>query len=281
MPEGEACGQESVMRVLAFAVWLVALLAGIDPAHAERRVALVIGNGAYKNVPKLENPAGDAHAMAELLRSIGFDVIEGGDLTRDRMAAYFLNLSKKAEGADIAVFYFSGQGVAVEGTNYALPIDADIKSVMDLKLGAAINLDDTLEQTMSGAKVKLAFIDASRVNPFQANGSADGRRLSPAEGLAEMHHAEGSLIAFATSPGKTALDGPKGGHSPFTQALLDHIAQPGVEIQQVMTMVRARVHELTNGRQLPWGSSNLLGTVYLNPKAPAPAGSAGKTKTKN
>jgi uncharacterized caspase-like protein len=267
--KGEACGQGPVMQGLAFAVWLIALVVGIDSAHAEKRVALVIGNGAYKNVPKLENPAADADAMAMLLKSVGFDVVEGIDLRRDTMTVRLVDFSKRAKDADIAVFYYAGQGIAVEGTNYALPVDADIKSLADIKLGAAINIDDALDQTMSEAKVKLVFIDASRTNPYATSVQADGRRTSPAAGLAEMRSAEGSLIAFATGPGQTALDGPKGGHSPFTQALLDNITQPGVEIQQAMTMVRAQVHELTNGQQLAWGHSNLVGAVYLNPTAPA------------
>jgi uncharacterized caspase-like protein len=267
--KGEARGQGLAMRVLAFAVWLVALLVGIDLAHAEKRVALVIGNSAYKNLPKLENPVGDAHAMAALLRSVGFDVVEGIDLRRDTMSAKFLDFSRRAQGAGIAVFYYAGQGIAVEGVNYVLPVDADIKSVADIKLGAAINIDDALDQTMSEAKVKLVFIDAARTNPYAGNVQADGRRISSSDGLAGMRSAEGSLIGFATGPGQTALDGPKGGHSPFTQALLDNIAQPGVEIQQAMTKVRAQVHELTNSQQLPWGNSNLVGAVYLNPTAPA------------
>jgi uncharacterized caspase-like protein len=259
-----------MMRALTAAIWLVAILIAA-PAHAGGRVALVIGNGAYKNVPKLENPQGDAHAMAALLKSIGFDVVEGIDLARDRMTERLLDFGKKAAGADIGILYYAGQGVAVDGTNYALPVDVDIKSATDLKLGAAINIDHALEQTLADAKVKLVFLDMSRTNPFAARVTAGRPNLGPG-GLAEMKTAEGTLVAFACSPGQPALDGPKGGHSPFTQALLNHLTEPGVEIQQVMTEVRADVHERTDNAQLPWGSSNLVGTVYLNPKAPAPAG---------
>jgi uncharacterized caspase-like protein len=264
-----------MMRALTVVVCLLGSLAIGAPAQAGGHVALVIGNGAYKNVPKLENPQSDAHAMAALLKSIGFDVVEGIDLTRDRMTERLLEFGKKAAATDTAIFFYAGQGVAVDGANYALPVDADIKSVADLKLGAAVNIDDALEQALAGAKIKLVFLDMSRTNPFAARVTAGRSNLGPG-GLAEMRTAEGTLITFASGPGQPALDGPKGGHSPFTQALLDHLTEPGVEIQQVMTEVRAEVHELTNNAQLSWGNSNLVGTVYLNPKSPAPAGTGKK-----
>jgi uncharacterized caspase-like protein len=257
-----------MMRTLIAATCLILVIFSTGSANAGGRVALVIGNGAYKNVPKLENPPGDAHAVAALLKSVGFDVVEGIDLTRDSMSVRLLEFGKKTAGADIAVFYFAGQGVAVDSENFALPVDADIRTVADVKMGAAINLDDALDQTMAGAKTKLVFLDMSRTNPFAGRVSA-GRPLSVPKGLAEMRSSEGTLTAFATGPAQEALDGPKGGHSPFTQALLDNLTQPGVEIQQTMTQVRAQVHELSNGKQLTWGHSNLISAVYLNPKPPA------------
>jgi len=170
------------------------------------------------------------------------------------------------------VFFYAGHGIAISGTNYLLPVDADIKSEMDVKLGAAINIDLTLDQTMSDAKVKLVFLDACRDNPFAAKIKSNSatRSVSVQSGLAEMKSGEGTLIAFATGPGQTALDGQEGTDSPFTRALIAHITQPGVEIQQAMTEVRAQVNEETNKGQLPWGHTNLIGSVYLNP-APAPA----------
>jgi len=129
-------------------------------AHAEKRVAFVVGNGAYKNVAQLPNPPIDAKAMAATLRNVGFDVVEGTNLTRDSMTAKLLDFGKKAQGADVAVFFYAGHGIAISGTNYLLPTDADIKSEMDVKLGAAINIDLTLDQTMGDAKVKLVFLDA-------------------------------------------------------------------------------------------------------------------------
>jgi Caspase domain/Putative peptidoglycan binding domain len=265
------------MRHLTVILSLICMLFTVQAAKAERRVAFVVGNGAYKNVAQLPNPPVDAKAMAAVLRNVGFDVVEGTNLTRDKMTEKLLDFGKKAQGADVAVFFYAGHGIAIGGTNYLLPVDADIKSEMDVKLGAAINIDLTLDQTMSDAKVKLVFLDACRDNPFAAkiksNASAT-RSVSLQTGLAEMKSGEGTLIAFATGPGQTALDGQEGTNSPFTRALIAHITTPGVEIQQAMTEVRAQVNEETNKGQLPWGHTNLIGAVYLNPAAKPAAGAA-------
>src|SRR6201992_436586 len=226
------------MRFWIAALSVAALLVSGDAALADKRVAFVVGNAAYRNVPQLPDTAGDDQAM----------------------------------GARLRVCFYAGHGIAVNNTNYLLPIDADLKSEMDVKLGAAINVDVTLEQTMAAAKVKLVFLDACRDNPFAARirSAKATRSVAVNSGLAEMKSGEGTLLAFATGPGQTALDGDVGNHSPFTRALISNIAKPGVEIQQAMTKVRAQVNEETNKNQLPWGHTNLIGEVYLNPQA-APA----------
>ena len=142
--------------------------------------------------------------MASVLRNVGFEVVEGANLTRDAMTEKLLDFGKKARGADVAVFFYAGHGIAISGTNYLLPIDADIKSEMDVKLGAAINIDLTLDQTMSDAKVKLVFFDACRDNPFAAKMKSNSptRSVWCRAGLAEMKSGEGTLIAFATGPGR-------------------------------------------------------------------------------
>src|SRR6202163_4745959 len=259
------------MRLLILALSVIGILASSNVAKADRRVAFVVGNGAYKNVEPLPNPPIDAKAISSTLRNVGFEVVEGTNLTRDEMTERLLDFGKKAQGADVALFFYAGHGIAVNGTNYLLPIDANLKSEMDVKLGAAINVDLTLEQTMGDAKVKLVFLDACRDNPFAAKirSAKATRSVSVASGLAEMKSGEGTLIAFATGPGQTALDGEAGTNSPFTRALLANIAAPGVETHQPMTKVRAKVNEETNKNQLPWGHTNLIGTVYLNPVAGA------------
>lgn len=255
------------MRTLTIIVSLMCMALSLGAAKADRRVAFVVGNGAYKNVAQLPNPPIDAKAMAATLRNVGFEVIEGANLTRDQMTEKLLDFGRKAQGSDVAVFYYAGHGIAVGGSNYLLPVDADIKSEMDVKLGAAINIDLTLDQTMGDAKVKLVFLDACRDNPFAAKIKSNSatRSVNVQSGLAEMKSGEGTLIAFATGPGQTALDGQEGNNSPFTRALIDNITKPGVEIQQAMTSVRAQVNEETHKGQLPWGHTNLIGAVYLNP----------------
>src|SRR5665647_585292 len=264
------------MRFLVVVLSVLGILVSANAAKADRRVAFVVGNGAYKNVAQLPNPPVDAKAMAAVLRNVGFEVVEGTNLTRDKMTERLLEFGKKAQGADVAVFFYAGHGIAISGTNYLLPIDADIKSEMDVKLGAAINIDLTLDQTMSDAKVKLVFLDACRDNPFAAKikSNASTRSVSVQSGLAEMKSGEGTLIAFATGPGQTALDGQEGTNSPFTRALIANLTTPGIEIQQAMTKVRAQVNAETNKGQLPWGHTNLIGSVYLNPVAAPAAGAA-------
>jgi len=270
------------MRYVIVFLSMVCILFSADAARADRRVAFVVGNGAYKNVQPLPNPPIDAKSMASVLRNVGFEVVEGTNLTRDKMTERLLEFGKKAQGADVALFFYAGHGIAISGTNYLLPIDADIKSEMDVKLGAAINIDLTLDQTMGDAKVKLVFLDACRDNPFAAKMKANAatRSVNVQTGLAEMKSGEGTLIAFATGPGQTALDGQEGTNSPFTRALMANIAKPGIEIQQAMTQVRAQVNEETNKGQLPWGHTNLIGSVYLNGgAAPAAAPVAASSST--
>src|ERR1700726_3425199 len=263
------------MRLLILALSIIGILASSNVAKADRRVAFVVGNGAYKNAQPLPNPAIDARSMASVLRNVGFDVVEGTNLTRDKMTERLLEFGKKAEGADVALFFYAGHGIAINGTNYLLPVDADIKSEMDVKLGSAINIA-TLDQTMADAKFKLVFLDACRDNPFAARIKSNSatRSLSVQQGLAEMKSGEGTLIAFATGPGQTALDGQEGTNSPFTRALMANIASPGVEIQEAMTKVRTQVNEETDKGQLPWGHTNLIGSVYLNPVAAPPPSAA-------
>src|ERR1700740_1098291 len=222
------------MRFPTIILSLVLILVSADAAFADKRVAFVVGNGAYKNVAQLPNPPIDAKAMAATLRNVGFEVVEGTNLTRDKMTEKLLDFGKRAEGADVAVFFYAGHGIAISGTNYLLPVDADIKSEMDVKLGAAINIDLTLDQTMGDAKVKLVFLDACRDNPFAAKIKSNSatRSVIVQTGLAEMKSGEGTLIASATAPAQTSLDGQEGSNSPFTRALLANLTQPGVEIQQ-------------------------------------------------
>src|SRR6201997_3582363 len=180
------------MRFLMVALVAIGIAASSSVAKADKRVAFVVGNGAYRNVATLPNPPADAAAMAATLRRVGFDVVEGINLTRSGMTEKLLDFGTRAQGADIALFYYAGHGIAIDGVNYLLPIDADIKSEMDVKLGAAFNIDITLDQTMGDAKVKLVFLDACRDNPFTAKirSNSATRSVSVQTGLAEMKSGE-------------------------------------------------------------------------------------------
>jgi uncharacterized caspase-like protein len=259
---------------------LLALLA--HPAHAERRVALIVGNVAYRHTSTLPNAPIDASAMAALLRSVGFDVTEGVDLKREEMMARLSEFATKTQGADVALLYYSGHGIAVDGKNYLVPVDTELNSELDVKLGAAIDVDVAVDQIMADARVKLVFLDACRDDPFtnKLRAVARTRSVTILSGLAEMRPNEGTLIAFAAGPGQTALDGKPGENSPFTRALLTNIAEPGVEIRQALTKVRAQVSKETNKGQLPWENTNLTGFFYVNQQgatgaAPARFGAAG------
>src|SRR4051794_32980 len=254
------------MRTLTLVASLMCMVLSVNAANADRRVAFVVGNGAYKAVVQLPNPPIDAKAMASTLRNVGFEVIEGSNLSRDQMTEKLLDFGRKAQGSDIAVFYYAGHGIAVGGTNYLLPVDADIKSEMDVKLGAAINIDLTLDQTMGDAKVKLVFLDACRDNPFAAKIKSNSatRSVNVGSGLAEMKSGEGTLIAFATGPGQTALDGQEGNNSPFTRAA-DRQHHQARRRDPAGDDLGARPGQRGDAQgPAALGHTNLIGAVYLN-----------------
>lgn len=247
--------------------------AGSDAATGDRRVALVIGNGAYQNVSPLDNPLTDSKAVAAALKRIGFDVVEGYDLKLDGMRNAVGEYAAKLDGAKVALVYYAGHGVAVAGENYLLPTDSVIKSEADLDF-RTMNISLVLRQMQREDRVNVVILDACRDNPFakELARSLKTRSASVATGLSEIavNSAAGTMIAFATDPGKTALDGTTGGNSPFTTALLKHIESPGVSISTVMDRVREDVWRLTNEKQRPWVNTSIIGEFYLNP-APAAA----------
>lgn len=253
------------MRLL-LALSLVFPMAVMMPnfARADGRVAFVAGNGNYKHASPLPNAPISARAMAALLKDAGFDVMQAIDLTRVEMIQRLLEFGKKSQGAKLAVFYYSGLGFTVGGAEYLVPVDADLKAEPDVDLGAAIDIAATVDQTMGDVKARLIFLDASRDNPFvgKLRRSEAG---APRSGLAEMKPGPDTLIGYATGPGQTAPDGPRGTIRPYTRALIANIAAPGIEVQQAMVRVRAQVNEETKRSQLPWGYSSIVGMLYLRP----------------
>ncbi|MBK5959756.1 hypothetical protein CCR97_16320 [Rhodoplanes elegans] len=233
------------------------------PVGRGTRVALVVGNGAYVHATPLPNPGNDARDLARSLRGLGFDVVEGVDLGKHAMETKIREFGKKLDHADLALFFYAGHGLQVADKNYLVPIDAKLERPGDLALDT-ITIDDVLAQMESERRVNLVFLDACRDNPLARSlaASLGTRSTSVGSGLAAIQSAVGTMIVYATQPKNVALDG-EGRNSPFTAALLKHIATPGLEIGALMKRVRADVYQATRHRQLPWDHSSLMGDVVL------------------
>ncbi len=243
------------------------------PARADKRVALVIGNSEYAHVPELANPSNDAADMAEKLKSLGFDVVDGRNLDFQAMRRIIRNFIGSLKDADVALFYYAGHGLQVAGENYMAPIDARLRSEDDLEF-EAIPMAMVLSPMERNTKVNLVFLDACRDNPLAVNlaRSMGTRSSTVGKGLARIGSGVGTLISFSTQPGNVALDG-TGRNSPFTAALLNHLGRPGEDVVKSLVRVRRDVLAVTDGKQVPWDSSSLTGDVVL-----APAGTtAGET----
>ncbi len=241
------------------------------PAAIGRRLALVIGNGAYAQAGKLGNPVNDARLIAKNLRSLGFEVMEGFDLDRRRLRQLGDDFLRSAATARLALVYYAGHGLQIDGRNYLVPVDADLAAASD-PLNELVEVDTMLTGLDDQIRTNIVVLDACRDNPLvQQAGSAPGvaRSLRLRSGLAAPSSlgkgatlGAGTLLAFATAPGDVALDG-AGENSPFSAALARHISTPGLEIQQMLTRVRAEVVAATGNKQVPWSNSSLLGDVYL------------------
>lgn len=228
----------------------------------EHRVALVIGNSAYPTAP-LKNPRNDAEAFSEKLMAVypAFDVTVALDVGRDAMEDALERFEAKLGNCDTALLFFAGHGLQVKGTNFLMPVDADIRQEIHLRR-RAFSLNEVLD--IMGRRVRqssLVFLDACRDNPFARSllaGLPDDERgrFLTRSGLAEVRAGAGSFVAFATAPDNVALDG-AGQNSPFTSALLKHMEAPGASINDVMIAVRRDVLKVTGGRQEPWDQSSL------------------------
>jgi len=246
-----------------------------SPASAVRvsRMALVIGNGAYAHVKALPNPPNDARAVAKSLRDIGFTVSEGVDLDRTAMQTITREFLRDAARAQVALVYYAGHGVQVDGRNYLIPVDVELKPGANMT-EAMIDMDTIMAGLDDQVRTNILIFDACRNNPMaQHVATADTNRgIEGASGLAAPTSlasgatlGAGTLIAFATAPGQVALDG-EGANSPFSAALSRHLGTPGLEVQQMLTRVRAEVVSTTKSKQVPWSNSSLLGEVYLAEK---------------
>jgi uncharacterized caspase-like protein len=228
-------------------------------AGAQKRVALVIGNSNYESreVPKLANPVNDARSMAEALNKLGFEVTEVTNATQRDMNLAIASFGAKLEPNTVALFYYAGHGLQVNGKNYLVPTDAEISSPSSIP-AMTVDMDTVLDQ-LAMSSVSIVILDACRNNPFRKARSIGGG------GLAPMDVPKGSYIAYATAPGKTAQDG-TGANGLYTQELLKNINTPGITLEEVFKRVRANVARITSDEQLPWDSSSLTGDFYFNGK---------------
>lgn len=244
------------------------------PAQAKatiRRVALVIGNSAYAHVRALPNPTNDARSIAKSLRDIGFVVTEGSDLDRMAMQATIRDFLREAARAQIAVVYYAGHGIQVDGRNYLVPVDIQFRAGSGMT-DTMMDMDTIMAGLDDQVRTNILILDACRNNPMAPKVASTGPARdieAGSSGLAAPSTlgagatlGAGTLIAFATAPGQVALDG-EGANSPFSAALTRHIGTPGLEVQQMLTRVRAEVVAATKGKQVPWSNSSLLGEVYL------------------
>ena len=240
---------------------------------ARRRVALVIGNGAYAHVRALPNPSNDARSIAKSLRDIGFTVTEGLDLGRTAMQSTIRDFLREAARAQIAVVYYAGHGIQVDGRNYLVPVDIQFRAGSGMT-DTMMDMDTIMAGLDDQVRTNILILDACRNNPMAPKAASTGpaRDIEAGSGLAAPATlgagstlGAGTLIAFATAPGQVALDG-EGANSPFSAALSRHIGTPGLEVQQMLTRVRAEVVAATKSKQVPWSNSSLLGEVYLAEK---------------
>jgi TPR repeat protein len=256
----------------ARSLFVVVILAGLllaGTADGKDRIALVVGNSAYRNVAPLDNPKNDAALVARTLQELGFTLIGGGaqiNLDKAALDRAVQSFSQRMQGADVALFYYAGHGVQIRGSNYLVPVDANPTREADVDF-QMMDVNLVLRQMEgSSTRLNLVILDACRNNPF---GSRGLRGTEP--GLAQMRAPEGTLISYATQPGNVAQDG-SDGDSPYTKALAATIRRPGLDIFQTFNEVGLAVERLTGGAQQPWTSSSPIdGNFYFSgPSAAAP-----------
>src|SRR5258705_1591610 len=232
-----------------------AVLLGTHSASAESRLALVIGQSAYRSVPALPNPANDARAVTQLLTDSGFEVSTAADLSQGQMRKAVSDFAGKvaAKGADtVALVFYAGHGLQIDGENFLVPIDIDPKREADIPI-QAVRLNDILNTLTSvPSKMRILMLDACRNNPFPELKTAGGG-LAIADAKVG---APGTFLSFSTSPGAVAEDG-AGANSPCTYALLPAGKEQNIPIEETFKRVRLAVNKVTEGRQTPWDSSSL------------------------
>lgn len=236
-----------------------------DPAQQtsqiyQQRIALVIGNGAYTNAPPLKNPPNDARDIAATLKALGFEVASGVNVNQRDMKRLIREFGQKLKGGGSGLFYYAGHGVQSKGKNYLIPVEADIQSEVEVEdAGVDVNLVlGFMDDAQNG--LNIVILDACRDNPFARS------FRSASNGLAQVDAPTGTLIAYATAPGRVASDG-IGQNGLYTSELLKQMRVPAVSVTEMFMRVRAEVMKQTNNKQVPWEASSLVGTFYFSPPA--------------
>jgi len=257
------------MRAPAFLALLISFLLISFDALADKRVALVIGNSAYKNASKLPNPTNDAAAMAALFKSVGFDIVESHqNLGVNDMKRVIRDFTDEVRSADIAVVFYAGHGIEVDGTNYLVPVDALLRRDVDVE-DEAVPLDRLTRMLDPAKRLRLVMLDACRDNPFINTMKRTMGTRAISGGLAKVEPTStDTLIAFAAKAGSTAADG-AGANSPFTTALIKNIATPGLDLRIAFGRVRDDVLKATANRQEPFVYGSLGGTSVALVPPPA------------
>ena len=252
-------------------VFLLLMISSV--AHAEKRVALVIGNSAYKHAGELANPKNDAIDTAGALKTLRFQVIEGYDLDKASLDRKIRDFAGALQGADVGLFFYAGHGLQVAGQNYIVPVDAELATTASLDF-EMVRLDLVHRTMEREAATNIIFLDACRNNPLARNlARALGTRSTDVgRGLAAVESGSGTLISFSTQPGNVASDG-SGRNSPFTGPLVKHITSSSDDLGAVLIAVRNDVMNATQKKQVPWEHSALTKRIYFN-AAPAAATSA-------
>jgi hypothetical protein len=230
---------------------------GLNPGQAQKRLALVIGNGNYSS-SVLANPENDARSMAAVLKKLGFTVLKYENLTQNQMKKAIDDFGISLKNYDVGLFYYAGHGIQAKGTNFLIPVDAELKTEAQVEYDC-VQADRVLAfMEESGAKVKILILDACRDNPFERSWT----RAASGRGLVTMDAPGGSIIAYSTSPGKTAGDG-SGNNSPYTSAILESIQIPDITITQMFQNVTKIVNQKSGKQQTPWIASSLTGDFYF------------------
>ena len=224
----------------------------------QERLALLIGNSHYKHGGSLDNPVNDVRAIKKALEGLGFTVMKYEDCSQKTMKRAMDKFGRKLKGKDVGLFFYAGHGVQVRGNNYLLPVDAKLDTANDAEYDC-VRADRVLAKMEgAGSRTNIVILDACRDNPF----TRSWRRGTEGSGLAFMNAPSGSLIAYSTAPGKTALDG-RGKNSPYTSALLKHIGTPNITVLEMFQGVRSTVMEKSGYKQTPWESTSLRGNFYF------------------